>query len=237
LKRNKYWAASEFGNIALEYQMYLHELKKKPPHVVMWTHAPNDSQESDMTAVFYQHLPGYVDAACNIDMCNEDLPMVVILKDIYGFGSYGRVNELSGYLSQLSSWYGLTSVNHANVIKHELWANYDNGAIVTHVLGSGYNLHAGMGSHAGVAWTMLFNFLSAFTDSCAAESFGVNMPFSLMPLKFLGAYDTIGRHDPTNLAGKQGLRETFVQNTIRQLKPLNHVLTIHVQCYEWCIHC
>jgi len=203
-------ASSEVGKVVLEYKLFPAQVKKDPVHVVIWAHAPNDAHESDKDRVFYEYLPGFVNAARSLDNCNENFPMVVILEDFYGFQSYGPVNEVSGYLSELSSWYRLLSVNQANVIKHALWANFDNPQVISHILGGDYNLHSGMGHHAGVAWTMLYNFLSAFIDSCTAETVGVEIPPSFMPLKFLGAYDTSGKYDkirPTWWKNKEDARE------------------------------
>jgi len=203
-------ASSEIGKIVLDYQLFPEGVKKESPHVVIWAHAPNDAGQPDRDRTFYEHLPGFVHAARNLDKCNDDLPMVVILEDFYGSGTYESVNQISGYLSELSSWYGLTSVNHANVIKHELWANLDIPYTVSHILGSDYHIHSGMGSHAGVAWTMFFNFLSAFTDSCTAESLGLDIPVSSIPLKFMGPYDTSGSYDtisPTWRRNKDEARE------------------------------
>jgi len=187
-------ASSEIAKVVLEYQLMTEEVKKVQPHVVIWSHAPNDAQESDMNAIFYTHLPGFVNAARNLNLCDEQLPMVIMLEDFYGYEDYSRVNMLSGYLSKLSSWYGLMNVNQANVINHELWSNYDNSTRISYILGSEFELHSGMGNHVGVAWTLFFNFLSAFTDSCTDGLLGVGIPASSMPLKFLGPYDESGSY-------------------------------------------
>ena len=160
-------ASSEIGKVVLEYQLFSEEVKKESPHVVIWAHAPNDAQEANKDAVFYQHMPGFVHSARNLRMCDDELPLIVMLEDFYGgLIAYDSVNKINGFIYKVSSWFGLMSVSHANVIKHSVYANFDNSSFMERAIGGGWNLHLGMGVHIGVAWTLLFNFLTAFSDYC-----------------------------------------------------------------------
>ena len=63
----------------MEYQLFSEEVKKSLPHIVIWAHAPNDSQEADKAAVEYQSIPAFVHAARSLRMCDEELPLVVMV--------------------------------------------------------------------------------------------------------------------------------------------------------------
>ncbi|KAL7526921.1 hypothetical protein ACHAWF_001971 [Thalassiosira exigua] len=181
-------SSTEVGKVVLEYQLFTDEMKRNLPHAVIWAHAPNDAQEADKRAVEYTHLPGFVRAAFNLRRCDHDLPLVVMLDDFYGLGEYTSVDAISTMLFKVSSWYNLMGVSHSNVVRHKLYALFGNTTAITAILGSDWNLHPGMGSHIGVAWTVFFNFLKSFVESCEdGPSLGHGAPSSL-PTKNLGSY-------------------------------------------------
>lgn len=98
-------------------------------------------------------------------------------------------------LYKVSSWYDLMGVSHSNVVKHKLYAHHDNTTVMKAMTGGGWNLHPGMGSHIGVAWTVFFNFLKGFTESCEdgpALGYGAASKNSgdtpLLHTKHLGSY-------------------------------------------------
>jgi hypothetical protein len=103
-------SSSEIGKVVLEYRLFPREVKKEMPHIVVWSHAANDAQEPDMNLVYNSYLPGYVSAAHNMLPCDKDLPLIVMFEDSYGFKNYEIVNEMSGIVSKVSSWFGLSSV-------------------------------------------------------------------------------------------------------------------------------
>lgn len=129
-----------------------------------WAHAPNDSQEADKAAVEYQSIPAFVHAARSLRMCDEELPLVVMvslsllqcgkcydisvclqirisshqLEDFYGAKKYTDINEISTMVYKASSWYGLMGVSHLNMIKHDLFARFNNDTFVTGMTGSKY---------------------------------------------------------------------------------------------------
>jgi len=159
-------AASEVGKVVMEYRLFSEDVKKLLPHVVIWAHAANDSQERDKSAVEYNHLPGLVHASRNLRKCDKELPLVVMLDDWYGGDRYTDTLALSSMVYKVSSWYRLMGVSHYNVLKDKLNGNFDNDTLVTHLTGGIWNLHPGMGVHIGAAWTLFFNFLKAFTETC-----------------------------------------------------------------------
>lgn len=161
-------ASTEVGKVVLEYHLFPEEAKENPPHVVVWAHAANDSQEADKRAVERDHLPGFVRAARDLRRCDEELPLVVLLDDFYGAENYADVNGVSKMLYAAASWYGLMAVSHSNVLRREVYANYGNLSRIAEVLGGNgkLSLHPGIGGHVGVAWTVFFNFLKAFVESC-----------------------------------------------------------------------
>lgn len=76
-------ASTEVGKVVMEYRLFTEEMKKSLPHVVIWAHAPNDSQEADKETVEYVHIPAFVHAARNLHLCDNELPLVVMLDDFY----------------------------------------------------------------------------------------------------------------------------------------------------------
>ena len=154
-------SSSEIGRVLLEYQLFPNNFEM--PHVVIWAHAANDVQEKDKNKVYFESMPGYVNAAHNLRMCDDDLPLVVMNEEF--FHLY-QTNELSGMIYKISSWFGLMGVSHRNVIGRIGFANSDKPEIIKEIYGGDINLHPGMGVHIGVAWTVFYNFISAFTDAC-----------------------------------------------------------------------
>ena len=155
-------SSSEIGRVLLEYQLFPNNFEM--PHIVVWAHAANDVQEKDKNKVYFESMPGYVNAAHNLRMCDDDLPLVVMNEEFFHFY---QTNELSGMIYKISSWFGLMGVSHRNVIGRIGFANSDKPEIIKEVYGGDINLHPGMGVHIGVAWTVFYNFISAFTDVCA----------------------------------------------------------------------
>mmetsp|Transcript_8044 Transcript_8044/g.16405 ORF Transcript_8044/g.16405 Transcript_8044/m.16405 type:complete len:584 (+) Transcript_8044:52-1803(+) len=197
-------ASTDVSNVVLEYHLIPEEVKNELPHIVIWAHAPNDAQAPDKGVILRKHIPEFIIAASNLRMCDDLLPLVVILEDFYGYENYETVNQLSGYLYELATWYGLMGINHANVIKHELWANLDKAHIISNILGGDYSLHPGMGSHIGVAWTVFYNFLVAFSDSCADSASGERITKNPMNSKYMGGYEIGGKY--------QSIRSTWQRN-------------------------
>lgn len=155
-------ASTEVGKVVMEYRLFTEEMKKSLPHVVIWAHAPNDSQEADKAAVENIHMPEFVHAVRNLRLCDNELPLAVMLDDFYGADKYSSINDISTTMYKVSSWYDLMGISHSNVVKHKLYAHFGNSSVIKDMLGGDWNLHPGMGSHIGVAWTVFFNFLKAF---------------------------------------------------------------------------
>ena len=128
-------ASSEIGKTVLEYRLFSDAVKALMPHVVIWAHAANDAQEANKDMVFYEHMPGFIRAAHNLRLCDDDLPLVVLLEEFYGSMNYDSMNEIAGMLYKLSAWYGLMGISHANVIRHKLFANFNKPDFIVNVTG------------------------------------------------------------------------------------------------------
>ena len=140
------------------------------------------------------HLPEFVEAARNLHLCDNELPLVVMLDDFLGVGKYTEGSVISNALYKVSSWYGLMGVSHSNVIKHKMYAHYGNSSVLNDMVGAdNWNLHIPMGAHIGVAWTVLFNFLKAFSESCDD---GPALGYGAAP------YDASHMYLPMNTLGK-----------------------------------
>jgi hypothetical protein len=88
--------------------------------------------------------------------------------DMHGMLDEDPALEITGSLYKLASWYNVMLVAYGNVARHASIASYINITQPNPLLGSPYdNLHHGVGMHIGIAWTIVFNLLSAFQETCS----------------------------------------------------------------------
>lgn len=151
-------ANSEIGKTLLEYQLFPDAFQQ--PDIVIWSHAANDAQEKDKAKAYFESIPGFVNAAHNLRICDDHLPMVVINEEFFG-----QQNDISGAIYKASNWFGLMGISQRNVISHKIFANFDNDDYVNSIIGL-KGVHPGMGAHIGASWTVFYNFISAFTEVC-----------------------------------------------------------------------
>lgn len=149
---------SEVGKTLLEYQLFPDSFQQ--PDIVIWSHAANDAQEEDKAKAYFESIPGFVNAAHNLRICDDYLPLVVINEEFFG-----QQNDVSGAIYKASNWFGLMGISQRNVISHKIFANFDNDDYVKRIIGD-KGLHPGMGAHIGASWTVFYNFISAFTEVC-----------------------------------------------------------------------
>lgn len=76
-------SSSAIGRVVLEYCLFPKTLEM--PHIVVWSHAANDSHQDDLNPVYYKSLPSYISAARNLRSC--DVP-IVVMSD-YSHGNSG----------------------------------------------------------------------------------------------------------------------------------------------------
>jgi hypothetical protein len=157
-------SSSEIGAMVLKYQLLPKGMER--PHIVLLAYSANDSQEEDTDTLFYQHMQDVVQAAHTLRQCDDDLPLVVMVDDFYGYRPHVMMKHTARVYS-ISSWYQIMSVNYANVVRHAVYGNYVNSSVPDPLMGSTYGIHLGMGFHIGMAWTVLFNFLNAVVEACS----------------------------------------------------------------------
>lgn len=155
---------SEIGKTLLEYHLFPDAFEL--PDIVIWSHAANDAQEKDKERAFFESIPGYVNAAHNLRVCDSNLPLVVMNEEFFS-----QHNDISGMVYKASNWFGLMGISHRNVISHKTFANFHNDEYIKSIIGS-KGVHPGMAAHIGVAWTVFYNFISAFTDACDYKRVG-----------------------------------------------------------------
>jgi hypothetical protein len=56
-------------------------------------------------------------------------------------------------------------IDYGNVVRHTLLRRYDKERIEP-LLGGKFQLHGGMGFHIGLAWTVVYNFMTLMVDAC-----------------------------------------------------------------------
>jgi hypothetical protein len=149
---------SEVGKAVLEYHLFPDAFDQ--PDIVIWSHAANDSQEKDKERAFFESIPGFVNAAHNLRICDDHLPLVVMNEEFFG-----QNNDISGAIYKASNWFGLMGISQRNVISHKTFAKFDNDDYVNSIIDV-KGVHPGMGGHIGASWTVFYNFISAFTDAC-----------------------------------------------------------------------
>jgi hypothetical protein len=161
------------------------------PHIVLLAYSANDAAATSKDTLFYKHMQDLVQAAHSLRRCDNDLPLVVMVDDFYGrpqAKSRPQVNsqmKQTGFVYSIASWYKMMSVNYANVVRHAVFANYVNKSVTDPLMGSGYDIHLGMGFHIGMAWTVLFNFLNAAVEACSDGEDGLESSFALSTTKWV----------------------------------------------------
>jgi GDSL-like Lipase/Acylhydrolase family len=158
---------SEVGAAMLENQL-IPGLQENPPDIVIVSYSTNDARDPDRNATYHVHLQNLVRAAHNTRPCDDDLPLVIMADDMHGMLDEDPALEITGSLYKLASWYNVMLVAYGNVARHASIASYINITQPNPLLGSPYdNLHHGVGMHIGIAWTIVFNLLSAFQETCS----------------------------------------------------------------------
>lgn len=153
-------ANSEIGKTLLEYQLFPDGFQQ--PDIVIWSHVANDAQEANKTRAYLESIPSFVNAAHNLRVCDDHLPLVVMNEEFFG-----QHHDVSGAIYKASSWFGLMGISQRNVIGNKIFANFDNHDYVKNIMSiSPLHVHPGMGAHIGVSWTVFYNFIAAFTDAC-----------------------------------------------------------------------
>ena len=119
---------------------------REMPHVVIWAHAANDVQERDIDRVYQEHIPGYIHAANKLRMCDEHLPLVVMVEEFHGVSPGAKnVSHLSPMIHNVSERFGLMDISHANVIRGKVIENLDKPSIVNSITaGEGKSVHPAM---------------------------------------------------------------------------------------------
>ena len=177
-------ANSEIGKVLLEYQLFPDSFQL--PDIVIWSHAANDAQEKDKARAYFESIPGFVNAAHNLRMCDDHLPLVVMNEEFFG-----QHNDVSGAIYKASNWFGLMGISQRNVISHKIFANFDNDDYVNRIIGQ-KGLHPGMGGHIGASWTVFYNFISAFTDACDYTS-STRISSSASPMPIIKSTDVTAK--------------------------------------------
>ncbi len=179
-------ANSEIGKVLLEYQLFPDSFQL--PDIVIWSHAANDAQEKDKARAYFESIPGFVNAAHNLRICDDHLPLVVMNEEFFG-----QHNDVSGAIYKASNWFGLMGISQRNVISHKIFANFDNDDYVNRII-SQKGLHPGMGAHIGASWTVFYNFISAFTDACDyTTSTRISSSASASPMPIIKSTDVTAK--------------------------------------------
>lgn len=84
--------------------------------MVISAHAPNDVQEANLDLVEHSYMPGLIHAARNLRLCDDELPMVVMLEDWYGHETlyHTKRSKISAMQYKMSSFYCLMGISHSN---------------------------------------------------------------------------------------------------------------------------
>eukprot|EP00532_Pseudo-nitzschia_australis_P016019 CAMPEP_0168249818 /NCGR_PEP_ID=MMETSP0141_2-20121125/2209_1 /TAXON_ID=44445 /ORGANISM="Pseudo-nitzschia australis, Strain 10249 10 AB" /LENGTH=541 /DNA_ID=CAMNT_0008185847 /DNA_START=1427 /DNA_END=3053 /DNA_ORIENTATION=- len=154
--------SSEFGALAMEYQLFP-DPHTRPPDVVISAFSANDAQEPDSKTVFYRHQQNLARAARRLRPCETDAPLVMLLDDFYGGVPPSVALEQTGNNYKLSHWNNLMAVDYSSTVKHKILA--ENTAWVP-LLSSNFQIHNGIGMHMGIAWTIVFNVLDSMVNVC-----------------------------------------------------------------------
>jgi hypothetical protein len=228
---------SETAAMLLEYQL-MDQFDEKLPHVVIASFSANDVQDPDPVADFKVHQPNLVRSAQRLRPCDDELPLIILADDLYGTERLGtRAIEQTGRLYQVASWFNVMAVVYPNVAGHAAVANYQKGTYYDPMFGTqSSEIHLGMGFHIAMAWTLLFNIVDAFYETCVDESpNATETTFAEPPTKFkyrgrLAPADAVRADWEANLEEKR--RECGSDDPLPTPQPLSPYST-HVCTYAW----
>jgi hypothetical protein len=125
----------------------------------------------------------FVEAAQRLHPCNDQKPLIMNVDDFYASLPFGALRQTSK-IFMISKWNNIMAVDYASTIKYKLQAevNETNPEQITPLLHSTYQLHAGIGMHIGIAWTVLFNMINSIVNVCndmQVESESQELPISV----------------------------------------------------------
>jgi hypothetical protein len=75
---------SEVGAMALEYHL-IPSIEANPPHIVLSSYSVNDSNDPDLHKTFHVDQQAFIRAAHKLRPCDDDLPLIVLADDYYGW--------------------------------------------------------------------------------------------------------------------------------------------------------
>jgi hypothetical protein len=180
---------SEMGALLLEYQLF-DRFPSRLPHVVLASYSANDAQNADPARRWRTAQQEFVKRVHRVRPCDDDLPLLVLVDDLYGDMSLDAI-EQTGSVYKTSSWYNLMSIAYSNVGRHAHVAYHRNNTRMYPLFGSDYKVHLGIGFHVAMAWTVLFNIVDALYEACVGDAVTPLLPttpFSEPNTKHRGRY-------------------------------------------------
>jgi hypothetical protein len=152
---------------ALVFKYHLFRKEQPLPHIILLAHSANDAF-SDNTGyqIMYQHMQDIVHSAHKMRDCDRDLPLVVMVDDLYGTNNPFVALEQTARFYSLASWFRLMSISYSNVARNEVYSRYVNASLEDPLMGNKFDIHFGMGFHIGMGWTVMYNFLNELVETC-----------------------------------------------------------------------
>jgi lysophospholipase L1-like esterase len=138
-----------------------------PPDIVINAHGANDLLS------IYSHkekstiLQDFVQVVQNVRPCDPHLPLVMLLDDLRGGNAIASAMDHSALLYKVAAWFDVWHVNYANAVRRGIYGDVAKSEDYMHPLTtSRWTGHLGLGFHIGMAWTMLYNTVDTFIETC-----------------------------------------------------------------------
>ena len=155
--------SSDWGAFSLKYRLFSD--KERTPDVVISAFSANDAKTGGA-------LQDLIEAAKDLQPCNDDGPLIIMVDDFYGNMPFQAARHTA--LTYMSSmWGNLMAVSGSSVLRYKVLAEYLNNTVSHPLTNSEFGVHLGVGVHTGMAWIMLFNFVNAFVDVCNDYEIGI----------------------------------------------------------------
>ena len=161
---------TDLGTLVLEYQLFPEDYPGTPD-IVVSGFSVNDGLKPVAEEEKLRYEYEFIKAAKELS-CEEGLPMVVMVDDLYGDWKPDSRDEPwklmkhSGVLAKTMAWYETMGVSYPNVVRHSIYRNIEFPQEYIPLFGGNFVGHLPMGFHLGMAWTMLYNTLNALVDHC-----------------------------------------------------------------------
>jgi hypothetical protein len=138
----------------------------KPPDIVINAHGANDLFSVLSPDGRLEMLQDFVQAVHDMRSCDPHLPLVLLLDDLRGGNGVLGPMHHSALLYEVATWWDVWHVNYANTVRRHVLGDAGNPDYIHPLTSRHWESHLGLAFHIGMAWTLLYNTVHTFLQTC-----------------------------------------------------------------------